>query len=84
MLKLSRKTKDSITIQTQEGTITISIEGIRGKQVKVGVDAPKSINVFRTEYYRHLAKTNSTSIVISYYRPETDTQKVLSEPTYFL
>lgn len=49
MLELSRKTKDSITIQTQEGNITISIEGIRGKQVKVSVDAPKSINVFRAE-----------------------------------
>jgi len=49
MLKLSIKAQESITIQTQEGTITISIEGIRGKQVKVGVEAPVSINVFRTE-----------------------------------
>ena len=49
MLKLSRKAEESITIQTKEGTITISIEGIRGKQVKIGVDAPMSINVFRTE-----------------------------------
>lgn len=49
MLKLSRKAEESITIQTQEGTITISIEGVRGNQVKVGVDAPRSINVVRTE-----------------------------------
>ena len=49
MLVLSRKTKESITLQTQEGTITISIEGIRGKQVKVGIDAPPSVDVDRTE-----------------------------------
>tara|TARA_R110000868_G_scaffold42266_3_gene143359 strand:- start:8 stop:178 length:171 start_codon:yes stop_codon:yes gene_type:complete len=48
MLVLSRKIKESITLQTQEGTITISIEGIRGK-VKVGIDAPQSVDVDRTE-----------------------------------
>jgi len=49
MLVLSRKATESTTLQTQEGTITISIEGIRGKQVKVGIDAPRSVGVVRTE-----------------------------------
>jgi carbon storage regulator len=49
MLVLSRKIKESITLQTQEGIITISIKGIRGKQIKIGVDAPRSITVVRTD-----------------------------------
>lgn len=49
MLILSRKIKESITLQTQEGTITISIKNIKGRQVKVGIDAPQSVYVDRTE-----------------------------------
>ena len=49
MLVLSRKTKESITLQTQEGTITISIKNIKGQQVKIGIDAPQSVYVVRTE-----------------------------------
>ncbi len=49
MLVLSRKIKESITLQAQEGTITISIKNIKGQQVKIGIDAPWSINVARTE-----------------------------------
>jgi carbon storage regulator CsrA len=49
MLVLSRKIKESITLQTQEGTITISIKNIKGQQVKIGIDAPLSVDVDRTE-----------------------------------
>lgn len=49
MLVLSRKIKESITLQTQEGTITIYIKKIKARQVKVGIDAPQSVDVNRTE-----------------------------------
>ena len=49
MLVLSRKTKEPTTLQTQEGIITIYIKNIKGRQVKVGVDAPQSVAVDRTE-----------------------------------
>ena len=49
MLVLSRKIKESITLQTQDGTITIYIKKIKARQVKVRIDAPQSVYVDRTE-----------------------------------
>jgi len=56
MLVLSRKIKESITLQTQEGIITISIKNINGRQVKVGIDAPQSVYVDRTELLEALGE----------------------------
>lgn len=49
MLKISRREKETITILTDNGKITISIEEIRGRQVRVGIKTPSSIEVVRSE-----------------------------------
>lgn len=56
MLVLSRKTQESITLQTEEGTITILIKAIKGRRVKIGIDAPESVYVDRTELLTVLSK----------------------------
>lgn len=38
--------------------ITLSIIEIRGDQVKIGVDAPKSVKVFRQEVYEAIKNEN--------------------------
>ncbi len=48
MLILSRKTNEKIMIGSD---ISLTIIEIRGDQVKVGVEAPKSVKVFRQEVY---------------------------------
>jgi carbon storage regulator len=51
MLVLSRKTGQRIQIGDD---ITIVVSSIRGGQVRLGVDAPKDVGVFRQELGRAL------------------------------
>lgn len=53
MLVLTRKTGETITI---DGNITIQIVQVRGRQVRVGIDAPKNKKVQRGELLQPLQK----------------------------
>ncbi|MFI3257558.1 MAG: carbon storage regulator CsrA [Spirochaetales bacterium] len=55
MLILSRKLNEKIKIGED---ITLTILEIRGDQVKIGVEAPKDIKVFRQEVYESIQKEN--------------------------
>ncbi|MBN1849912.1 MAG: carbon storage regulator CsrA [Deltaproteobacteria bacterium] len=55
MLVLTRKVDESITIGNH---ITVSILGIRGNQVKLGVEAPKDIPINRTEICESIKQEN--------------------------
>jgi carbon storage regulator len=48
MLILSRKTNEKIMIGDD---ISITVIDIRGDQVRVGVDAPKQVKVYRQEVF---------------------------------
>ncbi|MDE6773978.1 MAG: carbon storage regulator CsrA, partial [Treponemataceae bacterium] len=48
MLILSRKVDEKIKIGSD---ITLTIIEIHGDQVKIGVEAPKNVKVFRQEVY---------------------------------
>lgn len=55
MLILSRKVDQKIKIGAD---ITLSIIEIRGDQVKIGVEAPKSVKVFRQEVLEAIQSEN--------------------------
>ena len=55
MLILSRKVDQKIKIGDD---ITLSIIEIRGDQVKIGVEAPKSVKVFRQEVLEAIQSEN--------------------------
>ena len=55
MLILSRKVEESINIGD---TITIKILGIQDGQIKIGIDAPKDIKIFRSEIYIQVQQEN--------------------------
>lgn len=55
MLILSRKVEQKIKIGAD---ITLSIIEIRGDQVKIGVEAPKSVKVFRQEVLEAIQSEN--------------------------
>jgi len=55
MLILSRKTNEKIMIGED---ISLTIIEIRGDQVKVGIEAPKSVKVFRQEVYEAIQNEN--------------------------
>lgn len=55
MLILARKPNESIIIGDQ---IEVSVIDIKGDQVKLGINAPKSIKVYREEVYRAIQREN--------------------------
>ena len=55
MLILSRKSQEKIKIGNE---ITISIVEIHGDQVKIGIEAPKEVKVFREEVFQAIQNEN--------------------------
>lgn len=55
MLVLTRKANESITIGNH---ITVTVLGIRGGQVRIGIDAPRTMPVNRTEIVEVIAQEN--------------------------
>lgn len=58
MLVLTRKLGESITI---DDNIKIRIEKIRGKQVRLGIEAPRETRIYREEVYQAIKDQNTQS-----------------------
>ncbi|MDR0586118.1 MAG: carbon storage regulator CsrA [Treponema sp.] len=69
MLILSRKINEKIMIGSD---ISISIIEIRGDQVRIGVDAPKTVKVFRQEVFDAIMAENKAAAQSSPVFPEFD------------
>lgn len=55
MLALSRKVNESIMLGND---IEITVLEIKGDQVKIGVNAPKSVPIYRRELYLQIQQSN--------------------------
>ncbi|MCM1541741.1 MAG: carbon storage regulator CsrA [Blautia sp.] len=56
MLALSRKKNEAIVINNN---IEITILEVKGDQVKIGINAPKEVPVYRKEVYLQIQEANS-------------------------
>ena len=76
MLALSRKKKESIIIGED---IEITILDIQGDQVKLGIEAPRSIPIYRKELYIQIQEENKAASNTSYIKT-LDFKKLFKKP----
>jgi carbon storage regulator len=69
MLILSRKVNEKIVIGDD---VTISIIEIKGDQIRIGVDAPRSVKVFRQEVFSEIRAANKAASESSAALPKLD------------
>jgi len=59
MLALSRRKNEALVI---DNNIEITILEIKGDQVKIGIQAPKNVSIYRKEIYAEIQEANKESM----------------------
>lgn len=59
MLALSRKKGESLILNNN---IEITVLEIRGDQIKLGINAPKDVPVYRKEVYQQIEEVNKAAV----------------------
>jgi carbon storage regulator len=76
MLILSRKINEKIMIGDD---IIVSIIEVRNDQVRIGIDAPKNVKVFRQEVYDAIKEENKAASASAAIIPQVDFGNVSRE-----
>jgi carbon storage regulator len=59
MLVLTRRPGESIVIGND---VVVTVLEVRNDQVRIGIDAPRSVQVHREEVYRQLRQENAAAV----------------------
>ena len=62
MLALARKVNESIIVNDN---IEITVLEVKGDQIKIGIDAPKSVPIYRKEIYAQIRESNAEAANIT-------------------
>ena len=58
MLALARKINESIIINDN---VEVTVLEVKGDQVKLGINAPKSVPIYRQEIYKQIQEANANA-----------------------
>ena len=59
MLALTRKKGESLVLNNN---IEITVLEIRGDQIKIGINAPKDVPIYRKEVYEQIEEANKAAV----------------------
>jgi len=71
MLILTRRVGETVMIGSE---VTVTVLGVKGNQVRIGINAPKNVAVHREEIYERIKREQ---------QGETETDAAVTPPTDF-
>lgn len=61
MLVVTRKVGESLIIRAGNDTITVSVEAVHGGNVRIGLDAPRHVQILRNELVQNREEFDKVS-----------------------